>query len=88
LSSCAWISSSFALTFTYLCNIPYIKRNIVKENKSYVRICRSLEVGSKPLHPHSLESSLLSPLSRYFPTLLSVQLSKAIMFDADYVWSP
>jgi hypothetical protein len=61
LSSCAWINSSFALTFTYLCNIPYMKRNIVKENKSYVRICTSLEVGSKPLHPYSLESLTFIP---------------------------
>ena len=52
LSSCAWINSSFTLAFTYLCNIPYIRRNIVKGNKSYVRICRNLEVGSNLKHTY------------------------------------
>lgn len=67
LSSCAWINSSFTLTFTYLCNILYVRRNIVKENKSYIRICRSLEVGSDLMHTYSLQFLTFIPFIVIFP---------------------
>lgn len=88
LSSCAWINPSFTFTFTYLCNFPYITRNIVKENKSYVRICRSLEVCSDLVHTHSWLPLTFIPFIMIFPTLFSVQLSKVIMLEAAYFWSP
>jgi len=70
LSSCAWINPSFTLTFTCLCNIPYIRCNIVKENKSYVLLCRSLEVGSNLLHTYSWHFPTFIPFIVLFPHII------------------
>jgi len=70
LSFYAWINPPFTLTFSCLSNIPYIRRNIVKENKSYVLLCRSMEVGFDLVHTYSWHFLTFIPFIVIFPYVI------------------
>lgn len=47
-----------------------IRHNIVKENKSYIRICRNLEVGSDLMHTYSWHFLTFVPFFVIFPYII------------------